>query len=57
MQTESELAAALKKHQAKYPLKLGGMPMREWFALQEKAKRSDEKSDTTHKSLNVRFPQ
>lgn len=33
MQTSSEIAAALKAHQAKYPLRLGGHPIREYFKL------------------------
>lgn len=41
MRTESEMAAAHTAHMKKYPLKLGGMPIEDWFELkaQEEAQR------------------
>ena len=40
--TSEEIAARLKAHQKKYPLKLGGVPMREWLA--QKAQEEDGKN-------------
>ena len=43
MRTSSEMAAALKAHQAKYPLRLGGHPIHEYFKL--KAEQEEKLSD------------
>ena len=47
MRTSSEIAAALKAHQKKYPLKLAGLPIDEYY--KRKAER-DEKSDRRTKT-------
>ena len=43
MRTKSEMDAALREHQKKYPFRLGGMPMKDWFELEEKER--DEELD------------
>lgn len=51
MRTSDEIAAALKAHQAKYPLRLGGHPIQEYFKL--KAERKAKEQEDSKKYLDV----
>jgi len=48
MRTKSEIAAALKAHQKKYPLRLAGIPIDEYYkrkAEREAKEREDKRSE------------